>query len=299
MSNINVYPLKIQDLEKKYMLAIWNKIQSEEYIQTLKSISKKIEENFENWKKKFDMRNFFNIPFERICKYYLYKELAEKPWASPISSDLAFYPKDNDCILNIDAKTINSNPDANAGDVYDLQVKINQTGLHNGAIGDDYNINDSGLNFAGTIFQGAMPKYGKDFFNKSYLPILTYTLKCIYFSDHKSNKFYLNKIFLTNIPNPVVYEKNWPNENKIINFKTYKYITDFPGYNLDKYQRILEDDFDKNDKIKFIRYGKEFFLDTALKNPFSGYEKFNLAWTKVRRGTGRNGKRLRRADRRY
>ena len=162
-NNTHLNPDHIQNLEKKYMNEIWEKIESEEFNYTLKNISKKINENFSNWKIRFNMKNFFNIPFERICKYYLYKELSVKPWASPISSDLAFYPKDNDSIINIDAKTINSNPAANAGDVYDLQVKTNQTGLYNGAIKEDYNIKNSGLNFAGTIFEGAMPKYGKDF----------------------------------------------------------------------------------------------------------------------------------------
>jgi hypothetical protein len=290
MTKNNTYldPNHIQDLEKKYMQEIWNQIESEEFNYTLKNISKKINENFSSWKIRFNMKNFFNIPFERICKYYLYKELSEKPWASPISSDLAFYPKDNDSIINIDAKTINSNPAANAGDVYDLQVKINQTGLYNGAIKEDYNIKNSGLNFAGTIFEGAMPKYAKDFINEKDLPVLTYTLKCIYYSDHLKNEFYLDKIFLTNIPNPIVYEKNWPGENKIVNFKTYKYITDFPGLNIKKYKRILESDFNKKDKIEFERYGKTFFLDKDLKNPLPGYEKFNLAWTIVRNGSGQN-----------
>ena len=258
--NTHLDPIHIQDLEKKYMQEIWSQIESEEFNYTLKNISKKINENFSSWKIRFNMKNFFNIPFERICKYYLYKELSEKPWASPISSDLAFYPKDNDSIINIDAKTINSNPAANAGDVYDLQVKINQTGLYNGAIKEDYNIKNSGLNFAGTIFEGAMPKYAKDFINEKDLPVLTYTLKCIYYSDHLKNEFYLDKIFLTNIPNSIVYEKNWPGENKVINFKTYKYITDFPDLNLKKYKRILVDDFNEKNKIKFERYGKTFFF---------------------------------------
>ena len=284
--NTHLDPIHIQDLEKKYMEEIWKRVESKEFNYTLNHISKKINKNFSSWKTKFNMKNFFNLPFERICKYYLYKELAEKPWASPISSDLAFYPKDNDCIINIDAKTINSNPEANAGDVYDLQVKINQTGLFNRSIRDDYNIKNSGLNFSGTIFEGAMPRYGKDFTDKNNLPNLTYTLKCIYYSDHKKNLFYLDKIFLTNIPNPIVYEANWPEENKIINFKTYKYITAFPDLDLQKYKRVLINDFNEKNKIKFERYGKTFFLDKTLKNPFPKYEKFNLAWTEVRRGNG-------------
>ena len=97
-SNTHLDPDHIQDLEKKYMEKIWECIDSENFDYTLENVSKKISENISDWKTKFDMTNFFNIPFERICKYYLSKALSSQPWASPISSDLAFYSNDNDCI---------------------------------------------------------------------------------------------------------------------------------------------------------------------------------------------------------
>ena len=69
MTNENKHldPIYIQDLEKKYMEKIWECIDSEIFDYTLENVSKKISENINDWKTKFDMKNFFNIPFERIC----------------------------------------------------------------------------------------------------------------------------------------------------------------------------------------------------------------------------------------
>ena len=104
-NNTHLNPDHIQNLEKKYMNEIWKLIDSKEFLDTLNGITKRINQNFRSWKIDFDMKNFFNVSFERACDYYLPKELASKPWPSPLSSDLAFYSKDNDCIINIDAKT--------------------------------------------------------------------------------------------------------------------------------------------------------------------------------------------------
>jgi hypothetical protein len=293
--NTHLDPNHIQDLEKKYMEKIWENINSENFNYTLENVSKKINENLDDWKIKFDMKNFFNIPFERICKYYLSKVLSSQPWASPISSDLAFYTNDNDCILCIDAKTINSKKGSNEGDVDDLIVSPNQVAIESNAREEDYNIGDSGYSFAGIRFQGKIPSFDKDFEQGKKLPVLTYTIKCIYYSDLDNNIFYLKKLFLTNIPNPIVYEKNWPNEKKIDNLKTYRYITDFPDYKTSSaYKRILSTEFDKSDKIKFVRKigkkkNKTFYLDKNLKNPFPELEKFNLAWTDVSRKGKRTG----------
>ena len=70
-TNTHLDPSHIQDLEKKYMLEIWKRIESEEFNYTLNNISEKINKNFKDWKIKFNMKNFFNLQFERICKYYL------------------------------------------------------------------------------------------------------------------------------------------------------------------------------------------------------------------------------------
>lgn len=291
MTEDNQYldPMYIQDLEKKYMEKIWECIESENFDYTLKNITKKISDNISDWKVKFDMKNFFNIPFERICKYYLSKALSSEPWASPISSDLAFYSNDKDCILCIDAKTINSKPGSNEGDVEDLIVSPNQVAIITKPTDQDKNINDSGYSFGGIRFEGKIPSFDKNFEQGEELPVLTYTIKCIYYSDLDNNSFYLKNLFLTNIPNPVVYEYYWPNENKIDNLKTYKYITEFPDFtNTKKYKRIPASKFNKSNKIKFERkIGKRkkkiFYLDKSLKNPFPEMSEYNLAWTDVRR----------------
>ena len=276
-------PNNIQNLEKKYMDEIWKLIDSKEFLETLFGVSKRINKNFKNWKVDFDMTNFFNVSFERACDYYLPKELSSKPWPSPLSSDLAFYSKDNDCIINIDAKTINCKPGTNEGDVEDLQVKPNQSTISSLPLNEDNNINGSGYNYAGLLFKGRIPSFDKDFDDKKDLPVICYTIKCIYYSDINKNKFDLSELWLSNIPHPLVYEKNWKGENILDNFKSYKYITEFPNLNIKKYQQIDKKHFKKDDKIEFKRKLKNkdkiFYLDKKLKNPFPLYKNCNLAWT--------------------
>ena len=230
-NNTHLDPNHIQDLEKKYMNEIWKLIDSKEFLDTLNGITKRINQNFRSWKIDFDMKNFFNVSFERACDYYLPKELASKPWPSPLSSDLAFYSKDNDCIINIDAKTINCKPGTNEGDVEDLQVKPNQAAISSLPNEEDKNINNSGFNFAGLLFKGKVPSNDKDFEYENDLPVICYTIKCIYYSDIDKNEFNLKELWLSNIPHPLIYENNWKGQNILDNFKLYKYITEFPNKN--------------------------------------------------------------------
>ena len=56
-NNTHLSPDHIQDLEKKYMEKIWENINSENFNYTLENVSKKINENSDDWKIKFDMKN--------------------------------------------------------------------------------------------------------------------------------------------------------------------------------------------------------------------------------------------------
>ena len=65
-SNTHLDPSHIQDLEKKYMEKIWENINSENFNYTLENVSKKINENLDDRKIKFDMKNFL------YCKFSLF-----------------------------------------------------------------------------------------------------------------------------------------------------------------------------------------------------------------------------------
>ena len=57
-TNTHLDPSHIQDLEKKYMLEIWKRIESEEFNYTLNNISETSNKNFKDWKIKFNMKIF-------------------------------------------------------------------------------------------------------------------------------------------------------------------------------------------------------------------------------------------------
>ena len=279
MTKINNHldPLHIQDLEKKYMGKIWKIISSEGFKKGLNIMASLIRSRFSEIEKIYNIKNFYNVGFERQVKYYVPKILAKLPYASPISGDLAFYPIDEDCIISIDAKVVNENINANKVDVDFLTLNPNQTNISHKRVASDDNIKNSGYDYAGLGFHGTLPVSDYHFKGNKKIPIITYAVKCIYNCDVKNKKFKLSRLDLTCAPNQIVYDHFWPGEEIIANAKFYKYIKDQkPEFNRlkssekKKYSRILAKNFNKNDKIKFEKkIGnkiKGFYLDKNLKS---------------------------------
>ena len=294
-SNTHLDPNHIQDLEKKYMGKIWKIINSKGFNKGLAIMAKLIQTRFSEIEKIYNIKNFYNVGFERQLKYYVPKKLAKLPYASPVSGDLAFYPFDEDCIISIDAKVVNANVKANKVDVDYLTLNPNQTNITHKRVLSDDNIKNSGYNFAGLGFHGTLPTSDYHFNGQKKIPIITYATKCIYNCDIANKKFKLTRLDLTCAPNQIIYDNLWAGEEIIANAKFYKYIheqkPEFDKLSVaekNKYSRIPESDFDKSDKIQFEKnIGnkiKIFYLDKNLKSLDNNLKNFNLAWTDVDRG---------------
>ena len=288
-------PNHIQDLEKKYMDEIWKIIDSEGFNKGLKIMANLIQKRFNEIEKLYNIKNFYNVGFERQLKYYVPKVLAKLPYASPVSGDLAFYPNDEDCIISIDAKVVNENVKANKVDVDYLTLSPHQTNISHMRVDTDNNIKDSGYDYAGLGFYGDLPTSDYHFEGIKKIPIITYAVKCIYNCDVVNKEFRLSRLDLTCAPNQIIYENLWPTEEIIANAKFYKYIHEqkpefdrLSSSEKNKYSRVSVQDFNKSNKIKFVKKignaSKEFYLDKNLKSLNKKLKNFNLAWTDVARG---------------
>ena len=286
-NNTHLDPIHIQDLEKKYMSKINEVIHGEDFLKGLKVMEKLIKIRFTTLEKLYPITQFYNHGFERIVKYSIPKVFAKYPYPNPATSDLAFYPEDADCILNIDTKVVNENQASNLIDKDTCVASENQTTLSHVATDEENKI--EGFDFAGVDYKSKLLKHDYHYDENKLLPILTYIIKCVYDCDHKVNKtFDLKRLDLTCIPHHEVFRYNWPDEDCIFpNVKIYGKINEMRGFKKlsdkikRKYTPIKEDEFDQSNKIQFNKiYGnsnKEFFLDKELKHPLRDKEK-HIAW---------------------
>ena len=228
--NNHVDPLHIQDLEKKYMEKISEIVFGETFIKDIKLMENLIKKRFNHLEKLYPIKRFYNIGWERIVKYSIPKVLAKHPYVNPATSDLAFYPLDNDCILNIDTKVVNENERANLVDRDTCVVGKNQTTL-NYISPENENIVE-GYEFAGIDFKSNLLEDDLDYKTDNSLPILTFILKCVYNCDHLINKsFDLKRLDLTCIPHQKVFDNNWSGESIIEpNVKFYEKINEMLGF---------------------------------------------------------------------
>lgn len=199
----------ILDLEKKYYSKIETIITSESFINDLLLIEKEIRENYPKFQATWKLKNKIKVPAERVIRHHIYLALANEIkgiFPSPISSD--FGVKLNDCILCIDAKTLDTV--GNAGDIRATAVEPNQLSFDNSSH---------------PYIQSASNLESIDHYSR--LPVLTFIIKIIYRDDNYS--FALSRsahpsIVLACVPNgelSSLFEKDI-----IQNFKTYDYYNE-------------------------------------------------------------------------
>tara|TARA_A100001035_G_scaffold270447_1_gene257563 strand:+ start:139 stop:1155 length:1017 start_codon:yes stop_codon:yes gene_type:complete len=125
-NNPSVQESEVLDIEKKYMRKLLKIFRSEEFYDHIgEMISKFSDEDLKSYKK-----SPTDILFQRSMNLYIIDNLRDDilyPYISPISSDSAFVL--NDCVLNVDAKTISAV--SNTNDMTTLQVSKNQISFEN------------------------------------------------------------------------------------------------------------------------------------------------------------------------
>lgn len=227
---------KILNLEKKYFDRIYEIINSDSFKNDLLAIEKEIKTNYGEYSEKYGSVNKVNIMTERLLCHHLYMELNEcikGIYPSPISSD--FGVRTDDCILCVDAKTINIK--TNRVDISSTQLEENQNSFDN-------------KKFPGIEVHSNLKAV--DYFHEKELPVLTYIVKIIYYDD--KYRFSLNReqntptIVLACIPNGKLSPLF--DYNIVLNFKTYNYYTEAED---SRYKPIYIPDLEEKERQEFIK----------------------------------------------
>ena len=199
----------IRNLEQFYFDILQNIIFGEDVITDLKKIEDNISNRYEFYNRKWGISNKLIVAAERLVRFHIYKNFGLTDlFASPLSSDIAFYL--NNCLINIDIKTTNliTNP-------FDSAVIIcepNQISFKN----IDLFARDE-IGFKGIRIKPNLPAFDPI----RGLPTLTYFISIMYNDD--GEKFSLGYIQLCCLPNGKVVKEDF-NNNMITGIKDYKYI---------------------------------------------------------------------------
>lgn len=226
---------KILDLEKKYFDIIYDIVNSDSFKRDLLAIEKEMKTNYGEYSEKYGSVNKVNIMTERLLCHHLYMELNDRIkgiYPSPISPD--FGVRTDDCILCVDAKTINIK--TNKVDISSTQLEENQNSFDN-------------KKYPGIEVHPHLKTV--DYFHEKELPVLTYIAKIIYYDD--KYRFSLNRekntptIVLACIPNGKL--SSLFDFNIVLNFKTYNYYTEAEDI---KYKPIYIPDLEETEKKNFL-----------------------------------------------
>jgi len=267
---------KIIDLERKYMDAIWDFLTSEKFLSDLKQIEIYIQSHYTELDKNYQIKNKLQLAAERLLSFYIFKNLSVTGvYPSPISSDSAFFT--NDCLINIDSKTIDL--EGNRNDDRFIQVGPHQISFNNIPL---YANNDiGGIDFKGIKLAAGLPEIEP----KTNYPCLTYFMGITY-RDNGTN-FNINHIKLSCVPNGIVVKTEF-GSNLILNFKTYRYLNENTARALNiQYLPREENSFNmtSGDMVPFcLSTGivnsprSDAYLDTSLPHPFG--EEGYVLWKK-------------------
>jgi hypothetical protein len=200
---------KIVDLERMYFDKIWDIMSSPDFIKDLREVSEFIQNNYKQLSDFWGEKNKVKIAVERLIRFHSYKKLnVIGIYPSPLSSDMAIVTED--CVINIDAKTIDMN--GNAGDDTSIHFQKNQITFDNIPF---FKQNIEGLKYHGIPFT---PFLNPDYKGK---PVLSFFLTVNY--DDNFESFKLKHLSLCIVPHKIIVEVEH-NNDIISNYKTYDYI---------------------------------------------------------------------------
>lgn len=201
----------ISNLERKYMESLTNLFLSDDFRDELHRLEYVVNNDYNFIRDNYEKKNKVDIAIERLIRYFIYKKSNINIvgiYPSPISCDMAI--ETEDCILNVDSKTIDSV--GNASDINYFHFERNQSSFKHNPYGKQ-----EGFDGVPVITNlPAIDSYtGK--------PVLTFFLKIIYSDNGREFSFYKkgNNISLTCLPNGIL--SNLFPDNMIFNFKTYTY----------------------------------------------------------------------------
>ncbi|MGL5125656.1 MAG: hypothetical protein ACRC6U_06670 [Fusobacteriaceae bacterium] len=278
----------ILNLEKIYMERLKTIFSSPDFSIELKKIENYVKNNYNYLSSTYNKKNKIEIAVERLIRYFIYTKLTNITgiYPSPISCDMAI--ETDDCILNIDSKTIDSV--GNRTDINYFHFENNQSSFIHCGFGSQPEVY-TGIPVK-TYLPPIDPETGK--------PLLTYFLKIVYSDDGQSfSLFHEKNITLTCLPNGILSQLF--NYDIVFNFKTYTYSLDKSFIASKQYTSQNGINFEKSysqNPYKFLEDLDRcnFNLNLLFQNPINviiingrpAIISNNEAWVPVKRGTGNN-----------
>ena len=227
----------------------------------LKSVESYVKKNYYMLHFHWGIKNKLKLAAERLIRFHIWKNMPGVDlYNTPLSSDIAFIM--NDCVLNIDCKTIDLS--GNAGDRKFIQCEANQANFENINL-QKTNIPGTGLIFEGYSFYPMLEK----FHDKK--PVLSFFIFINYHDDGKG--FEIKELEVCCLPHNEIVADEYASD-LISGYKTYKYLKEMQAVKFNNYYLPT-----KNINPHWVEFkigNTKRFYDKKMRHPFD--QKKLLIW---------------------
>lgn len=213
---------EINGIERYQMEALVRILKSPQFKKDLKSVESYIQLNYDKLHFHWGIKNKLKLAAERLIRFHIWKNMPGVDlYNTPLSSDVAFIM--NDCVLNIDCKTIDLS--GNPNDRKYIQCEANQANFENINL-QKTTIPGTSLTFEGYTFYPMLEKFHE---NK---PVLSFFIFINYHDD--GNGFEIKELEICCLPHNEVVTDEY-NTRLISGYKTYKYLKEMQAEKFDAY----------------------------------------------------------------
>jgi len=213
---------EINGIERYQMEALVRILKSPQFKKDLKSVESYIQVNYDKLHFHWGIKNKLKLAAERLIRFHIWKNMPGVDlYNTPLSSDVAFIM--NDCVLNIDCKTIDLS--GNPNDRKYIQCEANQANFENINL-QKTNISGTNLIFEGYTFYPMLEKFHE---NK---PVLSFFIFINYHDD--GTGFEIKELEICCLPHNEIVSDEY-NSNLISGYKTYKYLKEMQAEKFDAY----------------------------------------------------------------
>ena len=213
---------EINGIERYQMEALVRILKSPQFKKDLKSVESYIQVNYDKLHFHWGIKNKLKLAAERLIRFHIWKNMPGVDlYNTPLSSDVAFIM--NDCVLNIDCKTIDLS--GNPNDRKYIQCEANQANFENINL-QKTNISGTNLTFEGYTFYPMLEKFHE---NK---PVLSFFIFINYHDD--GTGFEIKELEICCLPHNEIVSDEY-NSNLISGYKTYKYLKEMQAEKFDAY----------------------------------------------------------------
>ena len=244
---------EINAIERYQMEALVRILKSPQFKKDLKSVESYIQVNYDKLHFHWGIKNKLKLAAERLIRFHIWKNMPGVDlYNTPLSSDVAFIM--NDCVLNIDCKTIDLS--GNPNDRKYIQCEANQANFENINL-QKTNIPGTNLTFEGYTFYPMLEKFHES------KPVLSFFIFINYHDDGKG--FEIKELEICCLPHNEIVSDEYKS-NLISGYKTYKYLKEMQAEKFDAYYlptKKIEPNW-----IEFKIGQTKRFYDNKMSHPF-------------------------------